>query len=55
MLKKHIILLFTLLITLPAMAQFEKELAGVDYVRLGDENSKNRVKFQKYSLRLTIP
>lgn len=37
------------------MAQFDRELAGVDYVRLGDENSKNSVKFQKYSLRITIP
>lgn len=55
MLKKHIFLLFILLISLPIMAQFDRELAGVDYVRLGDENSKNSVKFQKYSLRFTIP
>ena len=55
MLKKHITLLFILLISLPTMAQFDRELVGVDFVRLGDENSKNSVKFQKYSFRLTIP
>ncbi len=53
--KKHIVFLLILLISLPTMAQFERELVGIDYVRLGDENSKNSIKFQKYSLRLTIP
>lgn len=49
------ILIFTLALSISAFAQFDRELVGLDYVRLGDENSKNSVKFQKYSLRLTIP
>lgn len=55
MLKKNILIILVLCFCMPAFAQFEKELAGVDYVRLGDENSKNSVKFQKFSFRLTIP
>ncbi|MDE5423544.1 DUF6268 family outer membrane beta-barrel protein [Ancylomarina sp. DW003] len=55
MLKKYILIILVLCFCMPAFAQFEKELAGVDYVRLGDENSKNSVKFQKFSFRLTIP
>jgi len=53
--KKYIISILILCLCIPAFAQFDRELAGVDFVRLGDENSKNSVKFQKYSLRLTIP
>jgi len=53
--KKYIVSILLLCLFIPAFAQFDRELAGVDYVRLGDENSRNSVKFQKYSLRLTIP
>ena len=55
MLKKYILAILILCLSVPSFSQFDRELAGVDYVRLGDENSKNSVKFQKYSLRLTIP
>lgn len=53
--KKYIVSILLLCLFIPAFAQFDRELAGVDYVRLGDENSKNSVKFQKFSFRLTIP
>ena len=55
MLKKYIVSILLLCLCMPAFAQFERELAGVDFVRLGDENSRNSVKFQKYSFRLAIP
>jgi hypothetical protein len=53
--KKQIFFILILFFSIPVVAQFDRELVGVDYVRLGDENSTNSVKFQKYSLRLTIP
>ncbi|MFT5749956.1 MAG: hypothetical protein ACI93S_001229 [Ancylomarina sp.] len=53
--KKYIFSILVLCLCIPAFAQFDKELAGIDYVRLGDENSKNSIKFQKYSIRITIP
>lgn len=55
MLKKYILITLVLCLCTSVFAQFDRELVGIDYVRLGDENSKNSVKFQKYSLRLTIP
>jgi len=55
MLKKYLLIIIVLCLCIPTFAQFDRELAGVDFVRLGDENSKNSVKFQKYSFRLTIP
>lgn len=55
MLKKNIVIIIFLSLSLSSFAQFEKELFGIDYVRLGDGNSVNSVKFQKLSIRLTIP
>lgn len=55
MLKKYILITLVLCLCTSVFAQFDRELVGIDYVRLGNENSKNSVKFQKYSLRLTIP
>ncbi|PXY02143.1 hypothetical protein DF185_05725 [Marinifilum breve] len=53
--KKIVILLFTLLISSSVHAQMEKELAGVDFVRLGSDNSANSVRFDKYSIRFAMP
>ena len=55
MFKIYILIILVLGLSMSTFAQFDRELAGVDYVRLGDENSKNSVKFQKFSFRLTIP
>lgn len=53
--RKIVILLFTLLISLSVHAQMEKELAGVDFVRLGSNNSANSVRFDRYSIRFAMP
>jgi len=55
MLKKYILITLVLCLCTSVFAQFDRELVGIDYVRLGDENSKNSVQFQKYSFRLAIP
>ena len=53
--KKNLLFIFLFCIGIPTFAQFDRELVGVDYLRLGDGSSKNSVKFQKYSLSITIP
>ncbi len=55
MLKKNIIIIIFLCLGLSSFAQFDRDLFGIDYIRLGDGNSSNSVKFQKSSFRLTIP
>ena len=55
MLNKNIVVIIFLCLSFSSVAQFDKDLFGVDYVRLGDGNSSNGIKFQKSSFRLTIP
>lgn len=38
-----------------AMSQFQKDLAGFDYVNIGDGNSSHGAGFEKYSFRMALP
>lgn len=53
--RRIVILLFILLITSSVHAQMKREMAGTDFIRLGNDNSKNSVKFDRYSIRFALP
>lgn len=55
MLNRYIFFTFLLFISTSAVAQFEKELARTDYVRIGKGNSSDEIAFERYSLGVTIP
>jgi len=53
--RKIVIILLILLNSSPISAQMKKEIAGFDYISLGNNNSKNSVRFDKYSIRFAMP
>lgn len=53
--KKNIILIFFLCVSMSAMAQMDRDLAGVDYVNLKQGNQSDGVDFERYNFRMTLP
>lgn len=55
MIKKYIVSVFVLCLSVTTKAQMSKDLVGVDYSTIGKGSASRGVGFEKYSVRVTLP